>query len=105
MNFKITDSKPMDKNTLQGIFSLLVGPLKIEGFTYHIKGDRSWIGYPAKEYFDKETGEKKYWSIVRIEDKERHANFQRWCKDQVREIFEPEPKEQIVSAEMDEIPF
>jgi hypothetical protein len=104
MNFKITDTKPMDKNTLQGIFSLLVGPLKIEGFTYHIKGDRSWIGFPAKEYIDKETGEKKYWPICRIEDKDRYANFQKWCKDQVREEFKPKQEEELLAG-ADDIPF
>jgi len=105
MNFTIVDTKKMGKNTLQGLFSLMVGPLKIEGFTYHVKNDKSWIGFPAKEYFDKETGEKKYWPMVRIEDKERYANFQKWCKDQVREIFEPKPETGETSTEDSDIPF
>ncbi len=30
MNLKITDTTPLDKNTLRGVFSLVVGPMKIE---------------------------------------------------------------------------
>ena len=103
MNFQIVDTKKMCKNTLQVLFSLMIGPLKIEGFTYHVKNDESWIGFPSKEYFDKETGEKKYWPMVRIEDKDRYASFQKWCKDQVRKIFEPETWE--TSTGDSDIPF
>ena len=60
MNFQITDAKPLNKNTLRGVFSMIVGPMKIEGWTYHIKGDKSWVSPPSKEYIDRETGEKKY---------------------------------------------
>ena len=103
MNFQITDAKPMIKNTLHGIFSLVIGPLKIEGFTYHVKNDKSWIGFPAKEYFDKETREKKYWPMIRIEDKVRYASFQKWCKGQVADIFKP--KNDQGDQHADEIPF
>jgi len=105
MNFKIVDKKKMDKNTLRGLFSLTVGPLKIEGFTYHLKGDSSWIGLPAKEYLDRETGEKKYWPIVRIEDKDRYASFQKWAKSQVAEIFKPQIDGRTQQYEDDDIPF
>lgn len=106
MNFQIVDTKKMSKNTLQGIFSLMVGPLKIEGFTYHVKNGKSWIGFPAKEYLDKETGEKKYWPMIRIEDKERYASFQKWAKDQVREIFKPKTEMvQETLVEEYDIPF
>lgn len=106
MNFKITDTKPMNKNTLRGIFSLLVGPMKIEGWTYHIKGDKSWVNPPSKEYLDKETGQKKYWPIIRIEDDDRYRKFQKWAKDQVAEIFnQPHSDLQQSYLEDDEIPF
>jgi len=105
MNFNITDTKPMDKNTLRGLFTLMVGPLKIEGFTYHVKNDKSWIGFPAKEYFDKESGEKKYWPMIRIEDKDRYASFQKWAKSQVAEIFKPQIDGRTQQHEDDDIPF
>lgn len=103
MDFKTVDMKPMNINTLQGLFSLTAGPLKIEGFTYHVKGDKSWIGFPSKEYIDKETGEKKYWPMVRIEDKDRYYSFQNWCKDQVSEIFDHNTETQPHND--NEIPF
>jgi len=110
MNFKITDTKPLDKNTLRGVFSLVVGPMKIEGFTFHIKGEKSWIGFPSKEYTDKESGEKKYWPIIRIEDKDRYWSFQDWCKEQVKDIFnqpvrEPEPQSTEYQDNSDSTPF
>jgi hypothetical protein len=100
MNFKIVDTKQMDKNTLKGTFALMAGPLKISDFTYHEKDGKSWIGFPAKEYFDKE-GEKKYWPIIRIEDDDRYRAFQKWAKEQVKDIFaQPEP-----ANEEPDIPF
>lgn len=105
MNFEIVDTKRMDKNTLRGLFSLMVGPLKIEGFTFHLKGNTSWIGFPSKEYIDKETGEKKFWPVVRIEDKDRYGSFQKWAKDQVSEIFKPKDNEGAQQHTDDDIPF
>ncbi len=105
MNFKIIDTKPMDKNTLKGLFSLVIGPMKIEGFTYHVKGDKSWIGFPAKEYFDKGSGEKKYWPIIWIEDKDRYASFQKWAKSQVSKIFDQRNDTGTQQYEDDDIPF
>jgi hypothetical protein len=106
MNFKIADTKPMNKNTLRGIFSLIVGPMKIEGWTYHIKGENSWVSPPSKEYLDKETGGKKYWPIIRIEDDDRYWKFQQWAKDQVAEIFDQLQNDtQLSYPEDDQIPF
>jgi len=105
MNFKIVDTKSMNKNTLQGLFSLMVGPLKIEGFTYHVKNDKSWVGFPAKEYFDKETGEKKYWPMIRIEGKDRYASFQKWATKQAKELFKSLPKGSENSTGDSDIPF
>ena len=104
MDFKIVDTKKMNKNTLRGFFSLLIGSLKIEGFTYHVKNDKSWVGFPAKEYIDKETGEKKYWPMIRIEDKDRYHAFQNWCRDQVSNIFDQKNNEGA-QQDNDEIPF
>jgi hypothetical protein len=93
MDYQITDTKPLNKNTLRGVFSLVAGPLKIEGWTFHVKGDKSWVNPPSKEYIDKETGDKKYQPVVRVPDKDRYWAFQKWAIEQVRDIFgEPEPQ-------------
>ena len=102
MNFKIVDAKKLDKNTLQGTFSLLAGPLKIEGFNYHIKNGESWISLPSTEYYDKGTGEKKYRTMVWIEGKDRYQAFQTWCKDQVSELFNRSLEKE---SQGDDIPF
>ena len=92
MNFQIADIKPLNKNTLKGVFALMVGPMKIEGWTYHVKGEKFWVNSPSKEYVDRETGEKKYQPIVRIPDKNRYWAFQNWAKEQLEGVFDaPEP--------------
>jgi len=91
MNFKITDTKPLNKNTLRGTFSLLVGPLKVEGFTFHQKDEKSWIGFPSRQYVDPESGETKYYPIIHIEDKDRYWKFQDWCRDQLDGVFDSQP--------------
>jgi hypothetical protein len=51
------------------------------------------VNPPSKEYLDKETGEKKYWSIISLEDKDRYWKFQDWAKKQLKGVFdEPEPE-------------
>jgi hypothetical protein len=111
MDFQITDTKPINKNTLRGVFSLVVGPMKIEGFTFHVKNGKSWIGFPSRQYVDQESGEIKYYPIIYIEDKDRYLKFQKWCKDQLKGVFDaptavPEPKpEQAGFADQDSIPF
>ena len=106
MDFMITDTKPLNKKTLKGKFSLIVGPFKISDFTFHTKRDKSWIGFPSRQYTDYETGETKYWPIIRIEDDERYKAFQRWAKDQVKEVFSRPATAQNATMDDDaEIPF
>ena len=102
MQFEIVDTKTLNKNTLKGTFSLMAGPLKISDFTFHRKGDKFWVGFPAKEYFDKETGEKKYWPIIRIEDKDRYYKFQEWAISEVSELF---TRGSLKENQGEEIPF
>ena len=105
MNFKIINPKKMQKNTLRGFFTLAVGPLEIEGFTYHVKNDKSWVSFPAKEYFDKETNEKKYWPMIRIEDKDRYLAFQKWATKQAARLFQSAPEASENLTGDSDIPF
>ena len=105
MAWEITDIKKLDKNTLKGSFTLVIGPLHIEGFTCHENNGKRWIGFPAKEYFDSD-GKKKYWPLLRVPDKGRYANFQRWAKAQVgEELFAPAAPDPEPEIEPDDIPF
>jgi hypothetical protein len=106
MKFQITDTKKLDKNTLRGSFALTAGQLKIEGFTFHVKNGKSWIGFPSRQYIDQESGETKYYPIIHIEDKDRYWKFQDWCKDQLADVFDPpESEPQSPAGESSKIPF
>jgi len=89
MTWSISDEKKLDRNTLKGSFSLNIGPLKIEGWTFHIKAGKSWVSPPSKEYIDRESGEKKYFPMIRFPEKERYNKFQAWAVAQVQETFLP----------------
>ena len=108
MSYKIIDVKPIRKNTLHAFFTLESGPMTIEGWTYHVKNDKSWVNPPSREYADKETGLKKYAPIVRFPDKDRYWAFQEWAKEQVNQHL---PKDVNVEAqpgdnsEQEERPF
>ena len=96
MDFKIINPKPMHKNTLRGFFTLVAGPLEIEGYSLHEKNGKTWVNPPSREYPDKETGETKYASIIKIPDKDRYWSFQDWAVKQARELFEaPAPAEEV----------
>ena len=105
MKFEMKNPKPMNKNTLRGFFTLAVGPLEIEGFTYHVKNDKSWVGFPAREYFDKETNEKKYWPMIRIKDKDRYFKFQDWATAEAKELLASVPAAEENTTEGSDIPF
>ena len=102
MQFKIINPKPLHKNTLRGFFTLVVGPLEVEGYSYHVKNDKSWVNPPSREYQDKESGEKKYAPIVRIPDKDRYYKFQDWATAACEKFFSSLPQEP--EEELD-IPF
>jgi hypothetical protein len=77
MEIKILKFRPYEKNTLQGFLDVLLpSGLEIHDMTYHVKGDRRWIGYPARQYED-ENGDTAYANIVFVPDKNRHNVFQR----------------------------
>jgi len=107
MKIKFKDPKPMVRNTLQGFLTLAIGPFEIEGFTYHVQGEKSWVGFPSKSFNDKETGETKYIPMMKIVDDNRYKNFQNWARAEAKELFknvqtEPEPAH---AGDEDSIPF
>jgi hypothetical protein len=110
MEFRLTDPRRMNRNTLKGFFTLCIGPFSIEGFSFHRQGKKSWIGFPARPYQDSQTGETKYAQFIRIQDENRFRNFQKWCTAKARELFksvqpEREPDPAPAYTEGDDIPF
>ena len=64
------------KNTLLGFLDVrLLSGLVIHGLTVHEKGERRWIGLPARPY---ETSGSTSWSpVVEIPDRETRERFER----------------------------
>ena len=89
MMWLITDLQKLNQNTLKGSFALNIGPLKIEGWTFHTKAGKCWVSPPSKEYVDKASGEKKYSPMIRFPEKERYHKFQDWAVSQVKNSFLP----------------
>ena len=103
----ISDHKKLDLNTLKGSFSLTVGPMKIEGWTFHQKNGKCWVNPPSKEYIDKKDGTKKFFPMVRFPEKDRYWKFQEWAVEQVKDTFLSEPQAPAAGQERgkDAIPF
>ena len=105
MEFRIINPKPMNKNTLRGFFALAVGPLEIEGYSYHRKDDKTWVNPPSREYQDKETGETKYAPVIRIPEKQRYYSFQKWACGECENLFNSLPEASETSTGDSDIPF
>jgi hypothetical protein len=77
MSIVISNWRPFEKNTLRGFFNaILPSRLVIQGLTLHQKGESRWIGLPAKEYVDKNTGLKKYQPVIDFVGREDSDRFQ-----------------------------
>lgn len=73
---KISGYKEKTKNTLRAFFTLeLDSGLHLNGCTLHQKGDKRWVGLPARPYTDK-AGNQTWAKVVDIPDKDRWAAFQ-----------------------------
>jgi len=87
VDFKITNFKKYEKNTLRGFFDLRCGPLTIRGFTYHEKNGKSWAGMPATPQVKRgeliyENDVIAYFPVV-LCDKDRRDNFQDWIRKEL----------------------
>lgn len=69
---------PVNRNTLIGYASFYIPDLDFElhDCQLHQKNGGRWINFPSKEYTTSE-GEKKYYQLFRIRDKNRLENFTR----------------------------
>lgn len=111
MEFKISEFKLMEKNTLNGFFTFSFGPIQVEGWTYHVKNDKSWVNPPSREYIDPESGEKRYSPIIRIPDKDRYWKFQNWAVGEVKRMYDEAKAKagqsgtQTLDEQTDDLPF
>jgi hypothetical protein len=98
---RVTEFKPMQKNTLQGFFSLeLTSGIVIKDMTLHRKGDKQWVSFPARPYQDKE-GNQKWAKIIEIPDQERWWHFNSKALEAVAKYQPPETEK----VPQDDFPF
>lgn len=103
MPWTVENFKPFEKNTLRGFFSLNVSGMVIDGFTYHQKGGKRWVGFPAKSYID-DNGDTQWQAFIRIKDKSRYEKFQKWARDEVAKLATQAPAHSE-PEEKDSLPF
>lgn len=65
------------KNTLQASVDLTVPAwrIKFRGCLWHQKGDRQWIAFGAREYFD-QAGARQFADLIQFTDRDVHDRFQ-----------------------------
>jgi hypothetical protein len=74
-SFIVLNWRPCVKNTLLGFLDLrLPSGLVIRGLTIHTKGDRRWVGLPARPYTN-DAGAVTWTPVVEILDRARHERF------------------------------
>jgi len=78
MSIEIINFRKVEKNTLQGFFTVRLTniALEIRDCALHQKDIERWVGLPAKPY-DKEDGSKAWSYIVNFYDKDRWNQFQK----------------------------
>ena len=64
MAWQIKDYKTADTDgAIEGRFTLIIGPMKIRGWTHFKSDDGSeWVAGPQREY--EKDGERKFYSLV-----------------------------------------
>jgi hypothetical protein len=105
MQLKLVNPRKMNKNTLRGFFDLEVGPLLIEGYSFHKKNEKQWVNPPSREYQDKQTGETRYAPIIRVPDRDRYWKFQELCVGEAQKLFDTLPDGGEQSTDDSDIPF
>jgi hypothetical protein len=90
IRYEIKYFKPFNKSTLRGFFTLLLDDFEIESFTYHDSDGKRWVGMPSKQG-KAENGETAWFPLIRINDKRRYADFQRWAISEIKKILPEKP--------------
>ena len=103
MSWKIKDFKEYESGQLKGFFTLEAGILEIRGCKC-LDGEWGlWVSFPGEKYEDKE-GKDQYNPYVKIPDKEKYKDFQKWAQVELEKIVgvEPDPDR---GTEKDDISF
>tara|TARA_R110002126_G_scaffold185420_2_gene333947 strand:- start:191 stop:535 length:345 start_codon:yes stop_codon:yes gene_type:complete len=114
MSIECFDFKSHASGALQGFANFRLAKMGIElfGCGVFMKNGKRWVSLPSREFNDKDTGEKKYISIMRFMDKahgDAFSNgalvaFDSWCEKNAPK--EEKPSEFIPFVQdADQVPF
>ena len=74
--FKLTNPRPLDKNSLRGVFDIqMPSGLIVRGAMLFEKNGKRWVGFPSKEWV-KQDGTKSHSSILEFSSREVSDKFQ-----------------------------
>jgi hypothetical protein len=74
--FKLTNPRPLDKNSLRGVFDIqMPSGLIVRGAMLFEKNGRRWVGFPSKEWV-KQDGTKSYFPLIEFADRSIADKFQ-----------------------------
>jgi hypothetical protein len=110
-NIEVILYRPMNKNTLQGIFNIKIpkwGNFIIREISYFKKNGSRWISFPSRSY--EKNGEKKYFHFMIFEEPHTMKAFQEKVFDALDAylLAHPEALEApkvAVFNEFEQIPF
>ena len=60
---------------------------------------------PSKKYIDRESGENKYYPMIRFPEKEQYYKFQEWAKGQLKDKFAPAQSPSTDNGGRSDAPF
>ena len=84
---QISNWKAHEKNTLRGFFTIITASgLIINDCTLHQKGDRRWVGLPAREYTDT-NGDRTFATLLAFIDRPTSDRFQTAALDALDRYF------------------
>lgn len=106
---RISRFQPYERNTLKGFIEAeFSSGMLLKNLTWHQKGDKEWIGLPAREY-KKEDGTKGYANVVDFVDKTTYWKFVNKVLDALKEHLgqgtTTPPQFEEPAGEDSELPF
>lgn len=124
MSIECMEFKAHESGALKGFANFRVPKMGIElfGCSIFMKDGRRWMSLPSREYVDRETGDKKYISIMRFMEKEHNDSFckaalhsmDQWCAANAQQqpqpsapIAQPQAQQQYQpqAEEQEDLPF
>jgi hypothetical protein len=87
MDYEVLNARPIDKGIVKAAFDVRLYDFTIRDWILFSKDGEEWVSGPSRKYQD-ENGATKYFSYVRIEDKQKYHKFQDWLLRKVRAALE-----------------